>query len=104
MYLMYLLEDEDFAFPLDTFVSMKRGIIPVGKIYDSQYGMNWIPTPSSYINQLSSENDKKNNFPISPPIGKMKKNNPLRGETNFLIPEKDPTVLDIFKENEVRIY
>ena len=104
MYLMYLLEDEDFAFPLDTFVSMKRGILPVGKIYDSQYGINWIPTPSSYINKLSSHNGKKNNLPISPPIGKMKKNNPLRGETNFLTPEKDPTVLDIFKENEVRIY
>ena len=98
------VEDEDFAFPSDTFVSMKRGILPVGKIYDSQYGINWIPTPSSYMNQLSSDNDKKNDFPLSPPIGKMKKNNPLRGETKFLTPEKDPTLPDIFKENEVRMY
>ena len=104
MFLIYLVENEDFAFPSDTFVSMKRGILPVGQIYDSEYGINWIPAPSSYINQLSSDNDKKNNFHISPPIGKMKKNNPLRGETNFLTPEKDPTEPDIFKENEVRMY
>ena len=104
MYLIFLVEDEDIAFPSDTFVSMKKGILPVGQIYDSQYEINWIPAPYSYTNQLSSDNDRSDKFPISPLIGKMKKNNPLRGETNFLTQEKDPTVPDIFKENEVRMY
>ena len=104
MYLIYLLEDEDFVFPLDTFVSMKRGILPVGKIYDSQYGINWIPTPSSYIHQLSSDNGKKDNFLISHPspgIGKMKKNNQLMSEPSIFIPELDPTMLNGFNENLV---
>ena len=99
-----IVEDEDFAFPSDTFVSMKKGILPVGQIYDSQYEINWIPTPSSYINQLSSDNDKKDNFFISHPspgIGKMKKNNQLMSEPSIFIPELDPTMLDGFKENLV---
>ena len=104
MCFIHFVEDEDFAFPSDTFVSMKRGILPVGKIYDWQYGINWIPTPSSYINQISSNIDKMNSFPISLPTGKMNKNNPLRGETNFLTPGKDHTVPHIFKENGVRMY
>ena len=99
-----LLEDEDFAFPSDTFVSMKKGILPVGKIYDSQFEINWIPEPSSYTNQLSSDNDRKDNFLTSHPspgIGKMKKNNPLMSEPSFFIPELDPTLLIDFKENLV---
>ena len=99
-----LLEDEDFAFPSDTFVSMKKGILPVGQIYDSQYETNWIQTPSSYINQLSSDNDKENNFPSSKPrlgIGKMKKNSPLLSEPSIFILEVDPTMPNDFKENLV---
>ena len=57
-----LLEDEDFAFPSDTFLSMKKGKLPIVQIYDSQYETNWIQTPSSYINQLSGDNDKENIF------------------------------------------
>ena len=104
MYLIFLVGDEDFAFPSDTFVSMKKGILPVGQIYDSQYEINWIPTPSSYINQLSSDNGKKDNFLISQPspgIGKMKKNNQLMSEPSIFIPELDPTMLNVFKENLV---
>ena len=104
MYLIYLVEDEDITFPSDTFVSMNRAKIPVGQIYDSQYETNWIQTPSSYINQLSSDNDKENNFPSSKPrlgIGKMKKNSPLLSEPGIFILEVDPTMLNDFKENLV---
>ena len=104
MYLIYLVEDEDFAFPSDTFVSMKKGILPVVQIDGSEYGINWIPTPSSYINQLSSDNEKKDNFLISHPspgIGKMKKNNQPMSEPSIFIPEMDPTMLNGFNENLV---
>ena len=99
-----LLEDEDFAFPSDTFVYMKKGILPVGQIYDSQYEINWVPAPSSYRNQLSNDNGKNHKFVTSHPspgIGKMKKNNRLLSERSFFIPELDPTMLNDFKENLV---
>merc|ERR1712037_100068 len=81
---------------------MKKGILPVGQIYDSQYEINWIPTPSSFINELSSDKGKKDNFFISHPspgLGKMKKNNQLMSEPSIFIPELDPSMLNDFKEN-----